>query len=72
MTCYQLKDDDEHLRGIVPELRDLFQMLHYAYTYGTDHCYYAVCSHIALLYLIQINFRNSLLHAYQSITGWLY
>ena len=68
VKCYQLKDDDEHLRGIVPESHDLFQVLHHAYTYRTDRWYYAVSSHVALLYLIQINFRNWLLHAYQSFT----
>ena len=52
-------------------INDLFQVLQHAYTCGTDRCYYAVSSHVALLYLIQINFRNSLLHAYQSITDWL-
>ena len=72
VKCYQLKDDDEHLRGIVPESHDLFQVLHHAYTYRIDRCYYAVNSHVALLYLILINFRNSLLHAYQSITDRLY
>ena len=30
VKCYQLKDDDEHLRGIVPESHDLFQVLHHA------------------------------------------
>ena len=72
VKCYQLKDDDEHLRGIVPESYDLFQVLHHAYTYGTDRSYYAISSHVALLYLIQISFCNSLLRAYQSITDWLY
>ena len=72
MKCYKLKDDDKHLLGIVPESHDLFQVLHHAYTYETNRCYYAVCSHVSLLYLIQINFSNSLLDACQSITDWLY
>ena len=42
------------------------------YTHGTDRCYYAACSHVPLLYLIQIYFRNSLLHAHQSITDCFY
>ena len=72
VKCYKLKDDDKHLLGIVPESHDLFQVLHHAYTYETNRCYYAVCSHVSLLYLIQINFSNSLLDACQSITDWLY
>ena len=72
VKCFKLRDDDKHLLGIVPESDDVCQVLHHTYTYGTDCCYYVVCSHVSLLCLIQINFSNSLLHAYQSITDWVY
>ena len=72
MKSFDLNDDDEHLLGFVPEYHDLFQVLHHAYTYGVNQCYYLIYSHASLLYVLHINFRQSLLLSYSVVTDWLY
>ena len=69
---YNISDDDEHLLGLVPEYHDLFQVLHHAYTYGTNSCFYLISSHRALMYIVKINFSEDFLDSYEAVTDWLY
>ena len=69
---YTINDDDEILLALIPEHHDLLQILNHAYTYGTNSCYYVICSHAALLYVLKVNFSDDLLDAYKDVTDWFY
>ena len=47
-------------------------MLHHAFTYGTDSCFYLIASHAQLLYNLHITFPEDLLDAYGTVLDWLY
>ncbi len=69
---FTVSADDEYLRGIVPESHDLFQILHHAYAYGTDSCFYLIASDSALYYTVLVTFPDELLESYAAVTDWLY
>ena len=69
---YNIWDNDKHLLGLIPEHHDLIQVLHHAYSYGTDSCYYLISSHDALLYMIKIKLSGELLDLYEDVTDWLH
>ena len=69
---YNISADDEHMLGLVPECHDLFQVLHHAYTSGTDSCFYLISSQSVLIYIMHIQFQSDLLESYGAVLDWLY
>ena len=72
VQMHDLDDDDEYLLGLIPECHDLFQCLNHAYAYGTNSCYYLICSHLRLMYIVRHSFSKDLLESYAAVTDWLY
>ena len=71
VKCYQMKDDDKHPLGIVPEFHHLFQVLHHACICGTDRCYVLCGLQPCFLGLLDSNQLQQIIVACLPIHHWL-
>ena len=63
---------DKHLHGLIPESNDLIQILHHAFTYQSNSCFYLISSHLKLFYSVHVAFGDELLESYTNINKWLH
>ena len=74
-----MKADDPKLQDLIGDDKkksrftgEAYQMLHHAHVYGVERCLFLVGSKTKLLYVIEVEFPQSLLEAYGHVTNELF